>query len=195
MRIVPIVEGKGEVESVPLLIRRVGAERCDPPVYPEVERPIRIAASKLRKPDGLRRAVQLAASRAEAGGSVLVLMDADDDCPAELAPALLQTVGERADVSVGIVLAKREYEAWFLAGLVSLRGQRGIRDDADPPEDQEAIRGAKEWLQARMTDGVTYSPSIDQPALTHHLDLELARRADSFDKCVREIRRLIGCDG
>lgn len=193
MRIVPVVEGKGEVESVPLLIRRVGGERCDPPVYPEVERPIRIPASKLRKSDELRRVVQLAASRAGAGGSVLVLMDADDDCPAKLAPALLQTVGVRADVSVGVVLAKREYEAWFLAGLVSLRGRRGISDDADPPA--EAIRGAKEWLQARMTDGATYSPSIDQPALTHHLDLELARRADSFDKCVREIRRLIGCDG
>ncbi len=93
------------------------------------------------------------------------------------------------------MLAKREYEAWFLAGLVSLRGHRGVSEDADPPEDPEAIRDAKAWLQARMTDGATYSPSIDQPALTHHLDLELARRADSFDKCVREIRRLIGCDG
>jgi hypothetical protein len=195
MRIVAIVEGKGEVESVPLLIQRVGYERCDPPVYPEVERPIRIPASKLRKPHELRRAVQLAASRAGAGGSVLVLMDADDDCPAQLAPALVETIGDRGDVNVGVVLAKREYEAWFLAGLVSLRGHRGVRVDAEPPEDPEAIRGAKEWLQATMELGATYSPSVDQPALTYHLDLDLAGRADSFDKCVREIRRLIGCDG
>jgi hypothetical protein len=194
MRIACVVEGHGEVESVPILIRRVG-ERCDPPVYPRVERPIRLPASKLRRPDELRRAVQLAAARAGEGGSVLVLMDADDDCPAELAPALLEAVGPRADVKVGLVLAKREYEAWFLAGLASLRGYRGVKEDVEPPEDPEAIRGAKEWLRARMREGATYSPSLDQPALTNRLDLELARRADSFDKCVREIRRLIGCDG
>jgi len=192
MRIACVVEGHGEVESIPILIRRIG-ERCDPPVFPDVERPIRLPASKLRKQDELRRAVQLAAARAGEGGSVLVLMDADDDCPKELAPALVETIGERADVTVGVVLAKREYEAWFLAGLESLRGHGGLKDDAEPPPDPEAIRGAKERLQANMIDGATYSPTLDQPALTAQLDLDLARRADSFDKCVREIRRLIGC--
>lgn len=188
-----VVEGHGEVESVPILIRRVGAE-CRPPVVPTVERPIRVPASKLRKVDELRRAVELAARRAGRGGSVLVLLDADDDCPAELGPTMLSQVAGRDDVQVSVVVAKREYEAWLIGAAESLAGRRGLASDLTSPDDPESIRGAKEWLQARMSEGSTYSPTLDQPRLTAQFDLEAARqRADSFDKFVREIRRLIGC--
>jgi hypothetical protein len=192
MRIACIVEGHGEVEAVPLLIRRIG-EGCNPPAYPDVPGPIRIPASKLRKSEELARAVQLAASIAGADGSVLVLVDADEDCPAEVGPAMLNEVGQRDDVTVSVVLAKYEFEAWFLAAAESLRGERGLGNDLAGPEDPEAIRGAKEWLRDRMTGGGTYSETLDQPALTARFDLDTARRADSFDKCFREIRRLLGC--
>jgi len=192
MRIACIVEGYGEVEALPLLIRRIGS-CCDPPTYPDVPRPIRIPASKLRKSEELARAVQLAASIAGAGGSVLVLLDADDDCPAEVGPAMLEEVGRRADVTVSVVLAKCEFEAWFLAAAESLRGERGLGGDLVSPGDPEAIRGAKEWLRDKMTGGATYSETLDQPAFTARFDLDAARRADSFDKCFREIRQLLGC--
>ena len=42
-----------------------------------------------------------------------------------------------------------------------------------------------------MEAGRTYSPVLDQPALVSHLDLEAARRADSFDKCYREVIRML----
>lgn len=193
MSLVCVVEGHGEVESVPILVRRIAAE-CVPPLYPAVERPIRVPASKLRKADELRRAVALAAARAGTGGSVLVLLDADDDCPAELGPALLDVIGEREDVGVSVVLANREFEAWFVAAAESVAGRRGLSDELHSPDDPESIRGAKEWLRDRMTGGSTYSPTLDQPALTAQFDIEVARRADSFDKCVREIRRLLRCD-
>lgn len=192
MRIACVVEGHGEVESVPLLIRRVG-ERCDPPVYASVEATIRMSSSKLRNPDELRRVVQLAASRVGEGGSVLVLLDADDDCPAELGPCMLEQAGSREDVIVSVVLAKQEYEAWFLAAAESIAGSRGLAADLTSPDDPESIRGAKEWLARRKTDGSAYSPTIDQPALTSIFDLDAAKRVDSFDKCIREIRRLLGC--
>ena len=60
---------------------------------------------------------------------------------------------------------------------------------ADP--DPERIRGAKEWLSDRMPRGRPYNPTIDQPALTSVFDMQAARRADSFDKCYREIVRLL----
>ena len=192
MRVASVVEGHGEVEALPILIRRVG-EGCDPPIYPNVERPIRISGSKLRKPDEMRRAVELAASRAGEGGAVFVLLDADDDCPKELAPVLLEAMGQRDDVPVGLVLAKHEFEAWFLAAAESLRGKRNLADDLTGPADPESISGAKEWLRERMVGGATYSETLDQPALTAQFDLGAARRADSFDKCLREIRRLLGC--
>jgi hypothetical protein len=42
-----------------------------------------------------------------------------------------------------------------------------------------------------MEPGRKYVEVLDQPALTARLDLELARRSDSFDKCYRDIRRLV----
>ena len=39
--------------------------------------------------------------------------------------------------------------------------------------------------------GQSYSESSDQPALTAIFDMNAARRADSFDKCYREIVRLL----
>ena len=43
----------------------------------------------------------------------------------------------------GVVMAQREYEAWFLAAIESLCGQRGIVSDALYPQDPEQVRGAK----------------------------------------------------
>jgi len=37
----------------------------------------------------------------------------------------------------------------------------------------------------------SYSEASGQPALARVFDLNAARRADSFDKCVREISRLL----
>jgi hypothetical protein len=92
---------------------------------------------------------------------------------------------------VAVVLAKREYEAWFLAAAESLRGMRGLSDALEGPLEPEAVRGAKEWLSDRMPDGVKYSATDDQPAFTAVFDMVAARRADSFDKCYRDIRRML----
>jgi hypothetical protein len=184
-----IVEGHGDVSAVPELVRRIGAEQ-DPPVFPQVERPIRIPGSRLRQEAELRRAVELAIARAGDGGGVLVLFDAEDDCPAELGPAIVAQVS-RPGVQVAVVLAKHEYEAWFLAAAESLRGRRGLRDDLEPPPDPEAVRGAKEWLRDRMEGSRTYAETLDQVALTAVIDIAGARRADSFDKCYREVAGLL----
>jgi hypothetical protein len=125
------------------------------------------------------------------GGRVLVLLDADDDCPANLARFLLERARGHTDLDVSVVLAKREFEAWFLAAAESLRGRRGLSHDLSAPGHPEDVRGAKEWLSHRRTDGHAYSAPIDQPALASAMDLELARRAPSFDKCYREICRLL----
>jgi hypothetical protein len=124
-------------------------------------------------------------------GGILVLADADDDCPARLGPELLARArAARSDRTIAVVLAKCEFEAWFLTGAVSLRGKRTLPADLEAPENPEDIRGAKEWLSARMTPG--YRETIDQPALAEALDLETARRSGSFDKFVRDVAMLIG---
>ncbi|WP_324667937.1 DUF4276 family protein [Geochorda subterranea] len=190
MGIVPIVEGHGEVQAVPVLLRRL-LERCEAH-HVRVERHIRVPRGQLRHPDGLERAVRLACMVAD-DAAVLILLDADDDCPAELGPALLSVARSvaRASVPVAVVVARAEYESWLLAGLEGLRGRRGVREDATAPVDPESVRGAKEYLQQQMEPGRYYSETVDQPALTQMFDLDRARqRSPSFDKLWREVERL-----
>jgi len=179
-----IVEGHGEVSAVPILIRRISPSTV---VLP----PIRVARSTLLKPGELERAVELAARKTGGQGGILLIVDADDDCPAEQGPRLLDRMRTaRGDVSAAAVLANREFESWFLAAAKSIRGQRGLAADLDAPEEPESIRGAKEWLSRRMPPGQTYRETLDQPALAATFDLALARCAPSFEKFEREVLRM-----
>ena len=189
VRIGCIVEGHGEVRAAPVLIRRIARGVG---VQVDIPHPIRVPGSRLAQQGELERAIELAARMIGGRGAILVLRDSEDDCPAELAPQLLARAARaRGDLPVAVVLATREFEAWFLAAAESLRGRRGLPQSLAAPPDPEAIRGAKEWLRSRMPAGRKYVETEDQAALTEILDLDLARRAPSFDKCYREITRLL----
>jgi len=176
---------------MPILLRRL-ANTLDPMLAFQVEQPIRVTKSKLFQAGELERAVELAARKVGGAGAILILLDSDEQCPAELGPKLLRRARvARSDVSISVVLAKQEFEAWFLAAAESLRGRRGLRDDLEPPAEPEGIRGAKEWLTDHMAGSQHYVETLDQPALATIFDLEAARRADSFDRCWREVERLI----
>ena len=186
-----IVEGESEVETVPLLIRRIAGN-----LYPElpivVPPPIRRPRNKVVKENELEKAVEFVARQIGGQGAIFIIFDSDDDCPAELGPALLRRASQaHSDLPIAVVLAKHEFEAWFLAAAESLRGQSGLGDDMHPPNDPEAIRGAKEWLSNQMEGSRTYRETRDQPTLAALFDIEQARQADSFDKCYRDIVRLL----
>ena len=194
-RIATIVEGHGEVEAVPILLRRI-AERVSPDFNVDAPRPIRIGRGKILKTGELERVVGLAARRAGTDGCILILLDADDACPAELGPELLQrALNQRTDCDIRVVLAKAEYETWFLAAGGSVAGRRGIAESAVPPPEPESIRDAKGWLSAHMPHGQSYSPTLDQPALTTSFDLDSARMAPSFDKLWRDVSSLLAPAG
>ena len=190
-KIATIVEGHGEVQSVPILLRRL-AERLSPDSFVDAPRPIRIGRYKILKAGELERAVELAARRAGADGCILILLDAENDCPAELGSDLLRRArSERSDCDIRVVLAKAEYEAWFLAACDSIAGKRGIAESATPPPEPESIRDAKGWLSARMPSGQPYRPTLHQPAFTDIFDLDSARMAPSFDKLWRDVSSLL----
>lgn len=191
--VAPVVEGQGEVAALPVLLRRLAA-RIDPNRGVEVRPPVRSHRSKMAKPAEAERYLELAIAKlADSGGAVLVLLDADDDCAATLGPELLAACKAiRTDVPVSVVLAVAEFEAWFIASADSLRGRRGLSTDLEAPENPEAIRDAKGWLRTRRTDGLGYSPTLDQPALTALFDLDAARAGSaSFDKLWRDTERLM----
>jgi hypothetical protein len=81
----PIVEGHGELEAVPVLLRRLIAEAA---VYTiDVNAPIRSKQSKLLQEDGLRQSVRLALLQDDCRG-IIVLFENEDGCPKELGPKL-----------------------------------------------------------------------------------------------------------
>jgi hypothetical protein len=188
MNVVCIVEGHGEVEALPVVVRRVAQELG---VFVRVPQAIRQPKSKLLRDDDLRRAVQLAAKRAGPSDAILVLLDADDDCPAALAPRMLATVrAERPDRRIAIVLATREFEAWFLAAADSLVGANGLLPGTKPPAEPERVRDAKGWMSQAM--GSRYSEVLDQPRFAARFDMAAARSAcPSFDKLWRELASLL----
>jgi len=108
-RIVPLVEGHGEVQALPALLRRI-AGRLSPDALPEILPPIRVKRDRfVNNLEEFRRTVTLAVRRAGSDGAVLVLLDADEDCPALLGPELLKRFREQAPhARCSVVLAKRE---------------------------------------------------------------------------------------
>ena len=189
-RVCCIVEGHGEVQSVPALIHRICLERGS--AAPVVPRPIRWDRHKLVKPGETERAVRLAVLSAQATGGVLLLADADDDCVAQLGPQLLERARQAANgIPVAVSLACREYESWFLASAESFQNFRGLPADLAPPSDAEQIRGAKEWLRKSAGAGNSYRPGVDQLLFTRKLDPTLARRSQSFRRFERELVGLL----
>lgn len=184
--VVAIVEGHGEVQALPVLLRRLG-EWKTPDVYVDVPTPIRVHKDRfLNRLDEFRRHLLLAAGKCGADGWVLILLDADNDCPAELGAQILERARNclpRQRVSV--VLANREYEAWFIAAAQSLDGQRGFSFDPAESIDAETPRNAKGWIGQRM-GGAGYGEVLDQPAFSARMDLPQA-----FDGS-RSFRKLCG---
>jgi hypothetical protein len=192
LQITAIVEGDGEVEALPILIRR-HAELAGWGGRIQVRPVIRQPASKLLKPGELERHVELAARKLNGPGGILVLLDCEDDCPATRGPVLLDRIRKsRSDLPTSLVLAHREFEAWFLGSAGSIAGKRKLPPNLQPHPAPETVRGCKEWLSRQMPRGQAYDEVHDQPALTAVFDLDAAKAScPSFEKCHREISILL----
>lgn len=187
-RIGSIVEGHGEVEAVPILIRRIALEIYGRPA--DAQRPHRLPRSKICTPSELQRALQLQVARAGLGGGVLVVFDADDDDPASVRDTVRAVAGHQPG-RVGVAVAVKEFEAWFLAAIESLRSHRDVRDDASYGRDPEGRRNCKKELELLMNE--SYSETRHQSAFSALMDLSAARqRSASFDQLVTAVGVVMG---
>ena len=189
--VAPIVEGHGEIQAVRDLVSRIAVEFCG--VRVDVAQPFRLDSGKMRKPEELAKAVRFQASRVLGRGGVLVLRDGDDNdvnCPVELARSLVPSAG-LVPVPVEIVIARHEYEAWFLASMESLRGHSAVRDDAVSLPDPEAHRGAKSRLERMMNE--SYKETLHQAKFSALVDLRTAAaNSRSFRRMVHAVELLAG---
>jgi len=190
LAILPIVEGQSEVESVPILLRRICVQMQAYNI--QIARPYRVKRNKVVKTGELERAITQGIRDRGNIGAILLLLDAEDDCPAVLSPVLSERCRQTTHLPVAVVLATIEMEGWFIGGKESLRGVCGIKPDAVAPPNPESIRGAKERLSKNMDLGRRYLEVDDQPTLAAQVDFDLTKgRCPSFDKFLREVHNLI----
>ncbi|MBN1420967.1 MAG: hypothetical protein JXP34_19505 [Planctomycetes bacterium] len=95
--IVPVVEGKAEEESVPILLRRIIRvhDRLS------IARPWRVHRNRIVRDGELENVLQAVYRLRGDCGAILILLDADDDCPAALGPQL-QARADRAALANAI---------------------------------------------------------------------------------------------
>ncbi|MDO5103553.1 MAG: DUF4276 family protein [Lautropia sp.] len=187
-RIVAIVEGDGEVKALPILLRRLASEWANDYIHVDIPPPIRVKRDRfLNKAAEFERHLTLAASKSGPHDWILVLLDADDDCPAKLGKQILERAQRHVPHrQVSAVLANREYEAWFLAAAQSLNGVHGFAIPVDEIVDAEKPRNAKRWMEKHIHDEV-YDEVKDQPAFTAHFNLQQAfDNSRSFRKLCTE---------
>lgn len=185
--IASIVEGDGEVSALPILLRRLAVE-LEPVAMVNPLQPIRVRRDRfLNKEEEFRRQLLLAAAKSGDEGWILIVLDADDDCPASLGQEIYQRAQQYVPHRrLSVVLANREFEAWFIAAAQSLHGARGFSVVPDERIEAEIPRNAKGWMRERMQGGA-YSEILDQPAFAARIDLRQAfDNSRSFRKLCKE---------
>lgn len=203
LHVAPIVEGETEERCIKIILSRVwrellGAgdrealsvlepnpvnrssiiENDRPEMRKKVEQSFRRLRSRLRQP-GVDR------------GFILLLLDAEEACPAILAPSLLERAKTvRRDADIACVLAKRELENWFKAAAGSLAGVSGLPNDLSVPANAEEGSGDT-WLTRQMqrqNRRRKYTKPGDAVELARRMDLRQCRdNSPSFDKLCREL--------
>lgn len=173
-----IVEGHGEKDAIPLLLRRL--------VHGKFQRwmtqfkPYN-AHGRGNLTDPKRFDQILSRSLMERDlEAIIVVLDAENDCPKDLAVKLADWVRQRnPQAPVAIVVANRCYEAWLLAGHCW---------DKQP----EAITpGMAKGLIGRKM-GQPYKETINQTRLTAQMKIWKAyRHCRSFRRLVNAVRQLI----
>ena len=195
--IVPIVEGDGEEEAFPPLLRRLLYEQDHYDIT--VTSPYNAQGrTKLTRPGGIEAYLRYAASEPDAAGIIVLLDLEDDNCAADLARELAARARNvYLNLPVAIVVVVRAYEAWFLASIETIRGKRVKRlaflpDDTEPPPEPETVRSPKSWLKERLVAGRFYKETLDMAPLTALLDCALVRRRSrSFRRLDHAIEELI----
>ncbi|MEM1204465.1 MAG: DUF4276 family protein [Acidobacteriota bacterium] len=192
VRPVLLVEGDGDREAVPELMRRLFAHLGL--IGIPAPRPILCGdVRKLLRTGEVEKFVTYACRRSD-GDSVLLTVDCEDECPVEVARELalrIAPLAERHRRRVGLVFLEREFETLFLYSLPSLTAafpEFGWDLDKDATEhDWTTVRDAKGRLNKAMSRH-WYKETRDQVRFAARVDLDrLAERSRAFLHCQRTL--------
>ena len=194
LTIVPVVEGDGDVAALPELLVRILQEKYNR--YDVFVLQGKTAVVKTNGRQNLEKKLDKFLRHAQNKpncGAILILVDADIDCPVTLAQQLSQRcdqIGTKCPVQ--IVCAYRSYESWFLASLNTIKGQHGIPNTASLVNDPESVLNPKQWLGDQMPSGQAYKETTHQVPLSRAIDLDLAHRnSRSFRRLCHALEQLL----
>src|SRR4051794_34373567 len=80
----------------------------------EVARPFRVKRQRVVREGELERSIAQAERSRASASAVFIVLDADQDCPAELGARLRERARRQTDLAVRVVFPKVEIEAWML---------------------------------------------------------------------------------
>ncbi len=194
-KIVPVIEGDGEVTAVPALLGRLLNELSRHDVH--VGHPKNAHGNgNLTKDGGIERFVALASAERD-WSAVLVLLDAESECAKDLAHRLAQRVMTNGTKFPVVVCANRMNEAWLIASIETIAGQKlgdrpGLPSGLQPPHDVEEIGSAKGWLDRQFPRDRAYKETEDQEAMTRLLDFDMVRqRSRSFRRLCHAVEQAL----
>ena len=189
--IVPIVEGPGDVHATPILLRKILTDYLKCYNIGVVKPKNAHGRGALDRVGGLERFIKYASTTPNCG-SILVLVDCDEDCAREWAKRISDRCREvGVSVPIAVVCAVHEYEAWFLASLDSVRGSGRLNQDIHYDGNPEAMSGVKGWFTQQMPQGRAYKETIDQASFTSLIDISLAHdNSRSFRRLCHALQEL-----
>ncbi|MCS7305590.1 MAG: DUF4276 family protein [Thermoguttaceae bacterium] len=220
-RLVLMVEGEGDVEAVPMLVKRLLAKLGAFDLLSLAPHPIRVGTySKICKDRfaDWRRYLNVCRKRRDFGAALL-LLDGDSHCiwtrqgplkeegkkkpfcamqAAQILAEEAQAEGAGSLFSVAVVFACQEFESWLIAGAESLVGRRFpdgrmVFPDRTPdiPPNPEIAPRDAKSWLGKRIP-TGYNAPRDQANLAEMVDLELIRpRMRSFRRLESAVKQLV----
>lgn len=203
--VAPIVEGHTEQQCLERLLHRIWGELLgatqrlqilSPPSRGHRDRLVAESGADLAEKtrEAVLKLESATHDQSDTTGLLLVLLDADHDCPAALAPRLLKAVRALApaDIHVACVLPKKEFENWIVAGASSLTGVNGLPTTLPAVRASEDIKGSN-WIEKQLrivARNRRYKKTVDPIEVIRRMNLSDARaNSPSFDKLCRELEK------
>jgi len=192
-----VVEGHGDGQAALNLVTRLTKDLD----LAQLHWATPIRGRNLHQERGVQKAGELVRRKGDAT-ALLLLRDEDDGCPKDLAPVAARWLQNLAlPFPSAVVLAHREFEAFFLPCLSRMAGRKlvgpegverpGLLPGSAFCGDPESIRGVKEWLSGRMPMGRAYKPTLDQLALARLVDFQMLRTSDPPLPCFGSLERAV----
>ena len=192
--IVPIVEGPGDVAAFPpLLVSILQQLHCRPDVMvAHGKASVVNAQNKQKLEKDLEKFLRHALNKPDCG-AIIVLVDADDDCPVTKFQQMTHRCRQAGlPVPVQVVYAHRMYESWLLASIETIRGRHGISEEASLEVAVETVGNPKKWLSDQMPHGSIYKETTHQVSLSKEIDLDITReKSRSFRRLCHALEQLV----